>query len=66
MYCMYMWCDTMSLGCHLVEYYFVYCITYIGGNNVWRIARKQKKIAIGGYKFGSTGTISMPSPGVQY
>ena len=25
---------------------------YIGGNNIWRIARKRKKIAIGGYKFG--------------
>ena len=25
---------------------------YIGRNNVWRIARKQKKIAIGRYKFG--------------
>ena len=33
---------------------------YIGGNNVWRIARKMKKIAR--YKFGGYGT--MPSPGV--
>ena len=24
---------------------------YIGGNNVWQIARKRKKIAIGGYWF---------------
>ena len=39
---------------------------YICGNNVWRIARKRKKIAIGGYKFGtgSRGTIATPSPGV--
>ena len=37
---------------------------YIGGNNIWRIARKRKKIAIGGYKFGGYGTIAMPSPGV--
>ena len=30
-----------------------YCIAgYIGGNNVWRIAGKRKKIAFGGYKFG--------------
>jgi hypothetical protein len=28
---------------------------YIGGNNVWLIARKRKKIAIGGYKFGGYG-----------
>ena len=37
---------------------------YIGGNNIWWIARKKKKIAIGGYKFGSYGTIATPSPGV--
>ena len=37
---------------------------YIGGNNIWRIARKRKKIAIGGYKFGGYGTIAMPSLGV--
>ena len=37
---------------------------YIGGNNVWRIARKKKKIAIGGYKFGGYGTIATPSSGV--
>ena len=37
---------------------------YIGGNNVWQIARKRKKIAIGGYKFGGYGTIATPSPGV--
>ena len=37
---------------------------YIGGNNIWRIARKRKKIAIGGYKFGGYGTISTPSPGI--
>ena len=42
-----------------------YCIAeYIGGNNVWRIARKRKKIAIGGYKFGGYGTITTPSPRV--
>ena len=34
---------------------------YIGRNNVWWIARKR---AIGGYKFGSYGTIATPSPGV--
>ena len=37
---------------------------YIGGNNIWRIARKRKKIAIGRYKFGGYGTIATPSPGV--
>ena len=37
---------------------------YIGGNNIWRIARKRKKIAIGGYKFGGYGTITTPSLGV--
>ena len=43
----------------------LYCIAkYIDGNNIWRIARKRKKIAIGGYKFGGYGTIGMPSPGV--
>ena len=42
-----------------------YCIAgYIGGNNIWRIGRKRKKIAIGGYKFGSYGMIATPSPGV--
>ena len=42
-----------------------YCIAgYIGGNNIWRIARKRKKIAIGGYKFGGYSTIATPSPGV--
>ena len=34
---------------------------YIGGNNIWRIARK---IAIGGYKFGGYSTIATPSLGV--
>ena len=33
---------------------------YIGGNNIWRIAGKGKKIAIGRYKFGGFGTIGMP------
>ena len=37
---------------------------YIGGNNIWRIARKKKKIAIGGYKFGGYSTIATPSLGV--
>ena len=37
---------------------------YIGGNNIWRIAPKRKKIAIGGYKFGGYGTIATPSPGI--
>ena len=37
---------------------------YIGGNNIWWIARKRKKIAIGGYKFGGYGTIATPSPGI--
>ena len=37
--------------------------TCIGGN-VWRIARKRKKIAIGGYEFGGYGTIAMPFPQV--
>ena len=37
---------------------------YIGGNNVWRIARKRKNIAIGGYKFGGYGMIATPSQGV--
>ena len=37
---------------------------YIGGNNIWQIAQKRKKIAIGGYKFGDYGTIATPSPGV--
>ena len=37
---------------------------YIGGKNVWQIARKRKKIAIGRYKFGSYCTIATPSPGV--
>ena len=31
---------------------------YIGGNNIWWIARKRKTIAIGGYKFGGYGTIA--------
>ena len=49
--------------------YFKVCLIYriagyIGGNNIWRIARKRKKIAIDGYKFGGYGTIAMPSPGV--
>ena len=45
--------------------YVIYRIAgYIGGNNIWRIARKRKKTAIGGYKFGSYGTIATPSPGV--
>ena len=39
---------------------------YIGGNNIWWIARKRKKIAIGGYKFGGFSTITTPSPGVYY
>ena len=30
---------------------------YIGGNIVWRIARKREKIAIGGYNFDGYGTI---------
>ena len=43
----------------------IYCVAgYIGGNNVWRIARKREKITIGGYKFGGYGTIATPSPGV--
>ena len=37
---------------------------YIGRNNIWRIARKRKKIAFGGYKFGGYDTIATPSPGV--
>jgi hypothetical protein len=37
---------------------------YIGGNNIWRIARKRKKIAIARYKFGGYGTIATPSLGV--
>ena len=37
-----------------------YCIAVYIGGNVWRIARKRKKIAVGGYKFG--GTIATPSP----
>ena len=37
---------------------------YIGGNNVWRIARKGKKIAIGGYIFAGYGTPATPSLGV--
>ena len=53
------------------ETYNVYRVAeYIGGNNVWRIARKRKKIAIVGYKFGSYwshGMITTPSPQlVQY
>ena len=31
---------------------------YIGRNNVWRIAIIEKKIAIGGYKFGGYDTIA--------
>ena len=38
---------------------------YIGGNNVWRIARKRNKIALGGYKFGGYWfTIATPYPRV--
>ena len=37
---------------------------YIGGNNIWRIAQKRKKIAIARYKFGGYGTIATPSPGI--
>ena len=37
---------------------------YTGGNNIWRIARKRKKIAIGGYKFRGYGTIATPSLGI--
>ena len=45
--------------------YLTYRIAgYIGRNNIRRIARKRKKIAIGGYKFGGYGTIATPSPGV--
>jgi hypothetical protein len=36
----------------------------LAGIYVWWIARKRKKIAIGGYKFGGYGTIATPSPGV--
>ena len=32
--------------------------------SIWWIARKRKKIAIGGYKFGGFGTIATPSLGV--
>ena len=57
---MYIPCkNSLLTGIHL--YYRI--AGYIGGNNIWRIARKWKKIAIGGYKFGS-GTIATPSPGV--
>ena len=49
----------------VVQDRLVYCIAgYIGRNNIWRIARKRKKIAIGGYKFGRYGTITTPSLGV--
>ena len=54
-------------GCrHHSHEYTIYRIAgNIGGNNVWRIARKRKKIAIGGYKFGGyVRTIATPSPGV--
>ena len=45
--------------------YVIYRIAgYIGGNNIWWIARKRKKIAIGGYKFGGYSTIATPSLGV--
>ena len=37
---------------------------YIAGNNVWQIARKGKKITIGGYKSGGYGMIATPSLGV--
>ena len=63
--------NVIAYSCYNVRYvlYSVlcryYCIAgYIGGNNVWRIARKWKKNAIGGYKFGGYGTIATPSPGV--
>ena len=39
---------------------------YIGGNDIWQIALKRKKIAIGGYNFGSYSTIATPSPGVWH
>ena len=47
-----------------VHVYLYHITGYIGGNNIWWIARKRKKIAIGGYKFGGCGTIATPSPGV--
>ena len=57
---MYMYIHTMYI--HTYSTYHI--AGYIGGNNVWRIARKRKKIAIGGYKFGGYGMIATPSLGV--
>ena len=51
----------VALLCPLLDNYRI--AGYIGGNNVWQIARKRKKIAIGGYKSGGYGTIATPSPG---
>ena len=45
-------------------YVHIYRIAGYIGRNVWQIARKRKKIAIGGYKIGGYNTIAMPPPGV--
>ena len=37
---------------------------YIGGIMFGRLLENRRKIAISEYKFGSTGTIATPSPGV--
>ena len=48
-----------------MEYITYIRIYWYGGNNVWRIARKGRKLhAIGGYTFGGCGTIATPSLGV--
>ena len=58
---------------HMVNMYTFVCVMcvcvyriagYIGGKNVWQIARRRKKIAIGKYKSGGYGTIATPFPGV--
>ena len=57
-----LYCNTLAVICTLSLVYRT--AGYIGGNDIWRIARKRKKIAIGGYKFGGYGTIATPSLGV--
>ena len=65
-----MWCNSGSelllisrslqgMWCALHNVHVYRIAGYIGRNNVWRIVRKRKKIAIGGYS-----TIATPSPGV--
>ena len=37
---------------------------YIGGNNIWWIAQKRKKLQLADINLAVTGTIATPSPGV--